>query len=133
MSSPRHRSARWLFAPIDNTPLVLFRMAFGFLVAAECAGSIVTGWVRLNLIEPAVHFPMIGFEWLRPLPGPWMYAWYGLMALCGLLVMLGLFYRAAVLAFALLWSAAYLMQSVSYNNHYYLLLLLALLMWVVPA
>jgi vitamin K-dependent gamma-carboxylase len=124
---------RSLFTPVDNTPLVLFRMAFGLLLALECAGSIVTGWVRLNLIEPTVHFPMIGFAWIRPLPGAWMYAYYAVMAACGVLVMLGLRYRLALAAFAVLWAAAYVMQSVSYNNHYYLLLLLALVMSAVPA
>jgi vitamin K-dependent gamma-carboxylase len=70
------RSAlRWLFAPVDNTPLVLFRVVFGLLAALETGGSIATGWVHANLIEPRVVFPMIGFEWVRPLPGAGMVAY----------------------------------------------------------
>jgi hypothetical protein len=128
------RSAlRWLFAPVDNTPLVLFRVVFGLLAALETGGSIATGWVHANLIEPRVVFPMIGFEWVRPLPGAGMVAYYALMAVCGILVMLGAFYRLALATFALLWSGAYVMQTVSYNNHYYLILLLALLLCTMPA
>lgn len=129
----RREGLRWLFEPIDNTPLVLFRIAFGLLIALESAGSIVTGWVHENLVAPEVHFPLVGFEWLRPLPGAWMYAYYALMAVCGVLVMLGAWYRAGLGAFAVLWTLAYLMQSVSYNNHYYLILLLAVLLLPTPA
>jgi hypothetical protein len=133
---PAHAPARFpksLFLPVDNTALVLFRIAFGLLLFLECAGSILTGWVRTNLIEPTVRFPMIGFEWLRPLPGQWMHLYYAALALCGLLVMLGWHYRVALGAFTVLWAAAYAMQTVSYNNHYYLLLLLALLLVFMPA
>lgn len=133
MSRTVRSGLAWLFTPVDNSALVLFRIAFGLLLALECAGSIALGWVRENLIEPAVVFPMIGFEWIRPLPGAWMLGYYAAMALCGVLVMLGWRYRLALLVFAVLWAGAYVMQSVSYNNHYYLLLLLALLMQVVPA
>lgn len=132
---PALRSERlsWLFAPVDNTPLVLFRIVFGLLITLESAGSIATGWVHNNLIAPRVAFPMIGFDWVRPLPGAWMYAYYALMAMCGLLVMLGSFYRAGLAAFTALWSATYVMQTVSYNNHYYLLILLGLLLLPTPA
>jgi vitamin K-dependent gamma-carboxylase len=123
----------WLFAPVDNTPLVLFRIVFGILIALESAGSIATGWVHNNLIAPRVAFPMIGFDWVRPLPGAGMLAYYALMAACGLLVMLGRFYRASLAVFTVLWSATYVMQTVSYNNHYYLILLLALLLLPMPA
>ncbi len=124
---------RWLFAPVDNTPLVLFRIAFGLLIALETAGSIATGWVHDNLIAPQVVFPMVGFDWVRPLPGSGMYVYYGAMAACGLLVMVGCAYRLGLAAFTVLWSFAYLMQSVSYNNHYYLLILLGLLLLPTPA
>lgn len=132
-ASERCGRLSWLFAPVDNTPLVLFRIAFGLLITLESAGSIATGWVHDNLIAPSVAFPMIGFDWVRPLPGAWMYAYYALMAMCGLLVMLGCFYRAGLAAFTALWSGTYLMQTVSYNNHYYLLILLGLLLLPTPA
>ena len=36
----------YLSDPVDNTSLVIFRMAFGLLLAAEAFGAIMTGWVR---------------------------------------------------------------------------------------
>ncbi|KAA3440399.1 HTTM domain-containing protein [Rufibacter hautae] len=123
----------WLRQPVDNAPLVVFRWLFGLLLFLETAGAIITGWVKKNLVEPTVSFPFIGFEWLRPLPGNGMYFYYGLMALLGLLVMVGLYYRASMVLFTVLWWGTYLMQKTSYNNHYYLLLVLCFLMLLVPA
>ncbi|MFC6996576.1 HTTM domain-containing protein [Rufibacter roseus] len=118
---------------MDNAPLIVFRWLFGLMLFLETAGAIATGWVKKNLIEPTVQLPFIGFEWLQPLPGNGMYYYYALMALLGLLVMVGLYYRVSLGLFTLLWWGSYLMQKASYNNHYYLLLVLCFLMVLVPA
>jgi hypothetical protein len=121
------------FEPIDNACLVVFRALFGALLVAECAGALATGWVSRAFVEPTVRFPMIGFEWLRPLPGRGMYAYYALMAALGVLIGAGLAFRAALGAFLVLWWSAYVMQTAHYNNHYYLIVLLCLLLWTTPA
>ncbi|ALI98991.1 HTTM domain-containing protein [Rufibacter tibetensis] len=131
--TPKPSLLTWLRQPVDNAPLVVFRWLFGLLLFLETAGAIATGWVKKNMIEPTVFFPFIGFEWLKPLPGNGMYFYYGAMALLGLLVMVGLYYRASITAFTLLWWGCYLMQKTSYNNHYYLLLVLCFLMMLLPA
>jgi hypothetical protein len=58
-----------IFTSIDNTPLILFRIFFGFLIACESFGAIATGWVKSVLIDPQFTFSFIGMEWLQPLPG----------------------------------------------------------------
>ncbi|WP_241498992.1 HTTM domain-containing protein [Rufibacter ruber] len=130
---PKASFLNWLWQPVENAPLVVFRWCFGLLLFLETAGAIATGWVRQNLVEPKWHFPFIGFEWLTPLPGSGMYYYYAVMAALGLLVMVGFYYRASLTLFTLMWWASYLMQKISYNNHYYLLLLLCFLMLLVPA
>jgi len=122
-----------LHKPVDNSALIFFRLVFGLLIFLESAGAIFTGWVKRVFIDPEFTFTFIGFEWLTPLPGYGMYLYYALMAVFGLMVMLGLFYRFALTSFTILWTATYLMQKTSYNNHYYLLILLCLLMLVLPA
>jgi len=112
------------FKPIDNSQIVLFRMLFGFLMAAESFGAIATGWVKKTLIDPQFTFSFIGFEWLQPLPGNGMYFYFILMGIVSLMVMLGYRYKINIVALALLWSGAYFMQKTSYNNHYYLVMLL---------
>lgn len=122
-----------LFRPIDNTPLVVFRIFFGFLLFAEAWGAIYTGWVKKAFVEPEFTFSHIGMEWLQPLPGNGMYYYFALMGVFGLLIMLGYRYRLSLLIYALLWAGVYFMQKESYNNHYYLLLLVCIIMLLLPA
>lgn len=124
---------RLLFQRMDNSPLIIFRIFFGILIALECFGAIATGWVRRNLIAPTYPFPFIDFEWIRPLPGMGMYFYYGIMGLLGLFIALGFKYKASIIAFTLLWTVTYLMQKTAYNNHYYLLVLISFIMCFFPA
>lgn len=122
-----------LFLQIDNAPLIIFRIFLGFLLACETFGAILTGWVKSNLADPAYTFSHIGMEWLQPLPGYGMYAYFITMGILGLLVMIGYKYRWSMGLYTLLWAGAYFMQKTSYNNHYYLLLLVCLIMLFLPA
>lgn len=127
------RLLRYLSSPVDNSPLIIFRIIFGLLIFLESIGAIFTGWVKETFIDPVYPLPFIGFGWLQPLPGYGMYGYYMVMSGFGLMVMLGLFYRFSITAFTLMWTATYLMQKFNYNNHYYLLILLCVLMMLVPA
>jgi vitamin K-dependent gamma-carboxylase len=122
-----------LLKEIDNAPLVLFRMFFGFLLACETFGAIATGWVKSNFITPKFTFSHIGMDWLQPLPGYGMYYYFATMGLLGLLVMVGYKYRYSLGLFTILWTGVYFMQKTSYNNHYYLLVLVCLMMTFLPA
>ena len=124
---------KFLFKAIDNSPLVVFRMFFGFLVACESFGAILTGWVKRVLIDPQVTFSFIGFEWLKPLPGFGMYFYFIAMGVFGLAIMLGYRYRIAIISYTILWAGVYFMQKTAYNNHYYLLLLISFLMIFLPS
>lgn len=124
---------RWLFKQVDNSALVVFRALFGFLIAIEAFGAIFTGWIRRTLMEPEFTFNFIGFEFLQPLPGYGMLWYYGIMGVFGIFVMLGYRYRLSIICYGIMWSAVYLMQKSSYNNHYYLLMLLCFIMSFLPA
>ena len=121
------------FKPIDNAPLIIFRIFFGFLLACESFGAIATGWVKAVFIEPQFTFSFIGFNWLQPLPGNGMYCYFIIMGILGLMIMLGLRYRFAIIGYTILWAGVYFMQKTSYNNHYYLLLLISFIMIFLPA
>ncbi len=122
-----------LFTPIDNAPLIVFRIFFGLLLFAESIGAILTGWVKANFIDPEFTFSYIGLEWLQPLPGNGMYFYFAAMGLLGILIMIGYKYRLSIGLFTLLWAGAYFMQKSSYNNHYYLLLLICIILFFLPA
>lgn len=121
------------FQPIDNSPLIVFRIFFGLLIIAESLVATLTGWVKINFIDTTVPLPHIGMDFLVPLPGNGMYFYYGLMGLSGLLIAIGYRYRFSVGLFTVLWAGVYFMQKASYNNHYYLLLLVGLIMFFLPA
>lgn len=122
-----------LFKPIDNAPLVVFRIFFGFLLFAEAIGAIFTGWVKKVFIDTDFTFSHIGLDWLQPLPGNGMYYYYVVMGLFGFATMLGYKYRLSLSMYTIMWAGVYFMQKESYNNHYYLLLLVCIIMLLLPA
>ncbi|MDY8136924.1 HTTM domain-containing protein [Aquimarina sp. 2201CG5-10] len=124
---------KWLFTQIDNSSLIIFRVFFGFLIAAESIGAIFTGWIKKTMIDPQFTFNFIGLDFLQPLPGDGMYYYFAVMGIFGLLVMIGFKYRWSMLGFTIMWAGVYFMQKASYNNHYYLLLLLCIVMLTLPA
>jgi hypothetical protein len=124
---------KWLFKHIDNSALVVFRIIFGLLCFLESVGAIITGWVKMTLIDPKFTFNFIGLDFLQPLSGNGMYFYYALMSIFALFIMLGYKYRFSIFCFTIMWSATYLMQKAAYNNHYYLLMLLSSIMVFLPA
>jgi len=125
--------SRLLFTKIDNSPLLVFRIFFGILVALECYGAILTGWVKMTLIEPKFTFNFIGFDWLQPFPTYGMYFYFFVMGTLGVFIAIGYKYRFSIISFTVLWTGVYLMQKTSYNNHYYLLILISGIMCFFPA
>ena len=124
---------KFLFKNIDNSSLIVFRIVFGLLIFLEAIGACFTGWIKRTLIDPEFTFNFIGFDFLQPLPGNWMYAYYVIMGVFGFFVMIGYRYRMAMIGYTFMWSGVYLMQKASYNNHYYLLMLLCAIMCFLPA
>lgn len=118
---------------IDNSPLVLFRILLGFLLACEAFGALLTGWVRENMVDVKMTFSHIHMDFLQLLVGPQMYVYFALMGLAGVGVMLGYRYRLSILVYTILWAGAYFMQKTSYNNHYYMLLIICIYMCFLPA
>lgn len=123
----------FLFKSVDIAPLAIFRILMGLLMAAEGFGAIITGWVRINYVEREFTFNFMGFDFLQNLVGPQAYVLYTLLGILGLCIAFGYRYRIAIISYTILWSAAYLGQKTSYNNHYYLLLLMCFLFILVPA
>jgi vitamin K-dependent gamma-carboxylase len=122
-----------LFRPVDNSPLIVFRIILGFLLFYHCTSFLISGAVYNDYIQPPFTFTYIGFEFLQPLPGNGMYAYFMIMALLGLMIMLGAWYPFSMISFSVLWTVIYLMQQSDYNNHYYLILLLCWTMVFMPA
>jgi hypothetical protein len=125
--------ANYWLAPIDNSQLIVFRIVFGLVVAADAFGGMATGWTYDAFIEPDFTFNFIGFEFLQIFVGKPMYILYTLFGICGLMITFGAYYRASAFGAGILWSMIYFAQKTNYNNHYYLLMLLCWVMAFMPA
>lgn len=123
----------WLSETIDISGLVIFRILLGLLIIGESFGAVLLGWVEAVFVQSKFTFNFIGFDFLQILHGEKMYAYYFIMGVTGIFITLGLFYRFAITAFTVMWTAVYLIQKESYNNHYYFLILICVIMIFLPA
>lgn len=126
------RLRRHLLAGIDPASLIAFRVLFGLVAAVGAARFLIYGWVEQFYEEPSFFFQYLGFEWVTPLPNPWMHIVFGTLVVLGLLIAAGIFYRASVVLFFALFTYVELIDVSVYLNHYYLVSVLALWMCVLP-
>lgn len=113
--------------------LAAFRALFGLLMLFSVLRFAARGWIETLLIAPGFHFTYLGFEWVRPLPAPFMYALFALMGTAALALALGAFTRLAAFVFFLTFTYAELIDKATYLNHYYFVSLLALLLVFLPS
>ncbi|MGR3825484.1 MAG: HTTM domain-containing protein [Salipiger marinus] len=125
--------AQALARPVPVLSLAVFRIALGALLVVDCWRFLWHDRIWRYWVAPDLHFTWPGFGWVQPLPDPWIHvAWLG-MGLAALLVMLGLFYRVAIVVLTVLFAYFFLLDKAEYLNHFYLVLLFLLLMCVLPA
>ncbi len=122
-----------LATPIDIASLVFFRIGFGAIMVWEAWRFLTGGKVDRYFIEPTFYFKYLGFAWVEPWPGHWMYLHFYLLGALGLCIALGLFYRLSAILFALGYTYVFLLDQAQYQNHYYLICLVSTLMIFVPA
>ena len=123
---------KFLFKPVNSAPLIIFRIIFGALMLFGALRFIWKGWVSELYIDPQFHFTYLGFEWVKPLPGNWMYLPFIGMVFAALGILLGAFYRLSALLFFLLFTYVELLDKTYYLNHYYFVSLVAFLMIFLP-
>lgn len=80
-------------------------------------------------------FPYEGFEWLPLLPAPWIYGLVGILALAGVTLAFGFWYRTSATAVFLSWAYLYAVESTRtyWMSYYYLELLITFLLIWMPA
>ena len=118
---------------IPIASLAFFRVVFGLMMFVSTLRFLAKGWVTDLYTHPLFHFKYWGFEWVTPLGDFGTHLLFVLIAVSALLVMLGLFYRVAIVAFFLLFSYSELMDATNYLNHYYFISIIAFLLIWLPA
>lgn len=119
--------------PMSLAPLAILRIIFGTVMVISCARFAWLGWIREQYIDPVVHFPYAGFEWVVSLGDPGMYVLFGVMALAAAAVALGAWYRISSVVFFLSFTYVELIDKTYYLNHYYFVSIAAFLFCLVPA
>lgn len=91
------------------------------------------GWVQQLYIDPEFYFGYLGFEWVKPLAGQWMYLPFILMLIASLFIIFGFLYRYSAFVFFICFTYIELLDKSNYLNHYYFVSLMSFLMILVPA
>ncbi|MFN2508193.1 MAG: HTTM domain-containing protein [Chthoniobacterales bacterium] len=121
------------FAPVDNSALVFFRIAFGVLMMWEVSRYFQYGWIPKYWIEPKFLFTYYGFSWVKPWPGNGLYIHWAALGVLAFFVATGFFYRVSVALFFLGFTYCFLLDQSTYLNHFYLVCLLSFLLIFLPA
>jgi len=132
-ASPRGGWLDDLLRPIDGAWLAAFRIGYGLALAVSMWRFIAYGWVTDFFVRPTFFFKYWGFEWVQPLPEPWLYALFWGLVGAALCMAAGFLFRIASALFALGLIYVQLIDVSTYLNHYYLAALLAILLAVSPA
>lgn len=119
--------------PVHIAPLVTYRITFGAMMLLSIIRFWVNGWITSLYVRPVLYFPLQGMDWIRPLGDTGMHILFAVMAITALLIMLGLFYRVAVVIFFLTFTYVELIDITNYLNHYYFISIISFLLIWVPA
>lgn len=122
-----------LYRGVSTAPLVAFRLIFGTLVLFSTIRFVANGWVHQLYIEPQFFFPYLGFEWVKPLAGNWMYLPFLVMIISAIGIILGAFYRISASLFFLAFTYVELLDKTNYLNHYYFVSIIAFILIWLPA
>lgn len=90
------------------------------------------GWVFSMYIQPKLHFPFWGFEWVKALSPTLMYLVFVLMLLSCVGIILGAIYRLSTILFFVLFTYVELIDKTNYLNHYYFVSLVAFSLIFLP-
>lgn len=116
----------------SSAPLATIRIVLGLMLFAGLVRFWAKGWINDLYIAPQFFFSYYGFEWIRPL-GQYTYGLFALCMVAALLVMLGLYYRVAIVSLFLCFTYIELMDKSTYLNHYYFVSLLCFVLIFLPA
>jgi hypothetical protein len=122
-----------LSTPVSIQSLAAFRIMFGALLLWDTWRFVAHDRIWRYYVLPEFTFTYPGFGWVQPLPEPWIHLAWGAVGVLAFLVTIGLFYRAAIIGFTLLFGYFFLLDKAQYLNHFYMVLLYAALLCALPA
>ena len=116
----------------DPSPLAVFRIGFGIMMAISIIRFWSYGWIDLLYLNPKFHFKYYGFEWVE-VYGSLTYLIFSLCMISAVFVALGYRYKLSIVTFFITFTYIELMDKTTYLNHYYFISSLSFLMCFLPA
>ena len=116
----------------DVSPLVIFRILFGFIMLVSLVRFWNNGWIESIYIDPEFHFKYYGFEWINSL-GEFNYLLFIICGLSSICIMIGYRYVYACIFFFISFTYIELIDKTTYLNHYYFISVVSFLMIFLPA
>lgn len=124
------------YAPVSGQSLAMFRILYGFLIVWDVVLDLFYGESEIlrKFVGDNFHLKHYLFSWVQAWPEQWMaYLHYFALLFAGIGVMLGWYYRIAIIATVLLFSYIFFIDMTYYLNHYYLMIVIGILLAFLPA
>lgn len=112
-----------IYKPGHIAPLSTFRVLFGILLFFHALSFFFNDSIHQIFYAPGFFFSAYGLDWVRPLPYPGMYILFGALALLGLMISAGYYFRLSSILFVGLYayvSSIDRSQASQFSNFYLL-------------
>ncbi len=118
--------------PVSADSVAAFRIGYGLLVAYSSVRFLAKGWVDALYLEPQHHLTYRWFDWVQPLPAPFMQLHVVALAILGVGIAAGYRHRLATALFLIGFSYTELLEASLYLNHYWFITLTGFLLLLLP-
>ncbi len=118
--------------PVPADSVAVFRIGYGFLVAYGSIRFLTKGWVDTLYLDPQNHLTYRGFDWVQPLPGPFMHLHIAALAVLGVCIAAGYRHRLATALFLIGFAYTEMIEAALYLNHYWFITLTGVLLLLLP-
>jgi vitamin K-dependent gamma-carboxylase len=119
-------------ALVSGASLAVFRILFGVVAVVGALRFLAKGWVDSLYLAPENHLTYAWFDWVQPLPSPFMHLHMVLLAAAGLAIALGWHYRAAMAVYFIGFAYVELIDAALYLNHYWWVTMASAVMVFLP-
>lgn len=120
------------FTPIDASSLAVWRIMFGGVLLFESINYGLFLCLDCMYRSSDLLFKYHRFEWVVLWPGKGLELTFLIMALSAFCVMIGLYYRIAIIIYTVCFSYLFLLDQALYLNHFYLVILFCGIMIFLP-
>lgn len=121
------------FKQIDASFLAVFRMGFGALLLFECINYGIFLCLDCMYFSSTMLFKYLYVEWVRPWPLWGLRVHWLMMAAAAFCIMVGYYYRLAIVFFTASFIYMFWLDETQYLNHFYMVILFSILLMFLPA